>query len=299
MLRYCVGKRLTADNTNLIIRILVQDKERKKIMPDKPFDELVSIMRRLRGNDGCPWDKEQDHKSIRPYLVEETYEVIEAIDEDNYDKLKEELGDLLLQIVFHAQMAAEVNRFNIDDVISHIIQKIKLRHPHVFKSTKVKDSKEVLKNWEQIKLSEGRESVLDGVPKDLPALLKAARIQEKAARVGFDWDQIDAVFAKVEEEMAEFRHAYKEHDKEKIEDELGDMFFALVNLARFLETNPEDALRGTINKFIKRFQYIEKELEARGLNPSQVTLEEMDKIWEEAKGKRKNPKSKMQNPKNW
>lgn len=254
-------------------------------MSDRPFDELVNIMKRLRGEDGCPWDREQDHKSIRPYLVEETYEVIEAIDEGDFDKLKEELGDLLLQIVFHAQMAAEADRFDMDGVVSHIIRKIKTRHPHVFKSTKVKDSKEVLRNWEQIKMSEGRSSVLDGVPKDLPALLKAARIQEKAARVGFDWDQIDGVFAKVEEELGEFRAAYRDHDKEKIEDELGDMFFALVNLARFLETNPEDALRGTINKFIKRFQYIERQLEARGLDPSQVTLEEMDKIWEEAKGK--------------
>ena len=252
-------------------------------MSDRPFDELVDIMKRLRGKDGCPWDKEQDHKSIRPYLVEETYEVIDAIDEENFDRLKEELGDLLLQIIFHAQMAAEAKRFDIDDVISHIIEKIKTRHPHVFKSTKVKDSKEVLKNWEQIKMREGRSSVLDGVPKDLPALLKAARIQEKAARVGFDWDQIDGVFAKVEEELGEFRAAYREYDREKIEEELGDMFFALVNLSRFLETNPEDALRGTINKFIKRFQYIEGQLERRGLDPSQVTLEEMDKIWEEAK----------------
>jgi tetrapyrrole methylase family protein/MazG family protein len=254
-------------------------------MAKKPFDELVDIMRRLRGDDGCPWDREQDHKSIRPYLVEETYEVIEAIDEEDYDKIKEELGDLLLQIVFHAQMAEEKNRFNIDDVINHIIVKIKNRHPHIFQSTKVKDSKEVLKNWEQIKMTEGRTSVLDGVPKELPALLKAARIQEKAARVGFDWDKIDGVFAKVEEEVAEFRSAYKEKNKEKIEEELGDMFFALVNLSRFLDTNPEDALRGTIDKFIKRFQYIERELESRGLKPSQVTLEEMDEIWEEAKGK--------------
>lgn len=254
-------------------------------MAEKPFDELVNIMRRLRGDDGCPWDREQDHKSIRPYLVEETYEVIEAIDEENYEKIKEELGDLLLQIVFHAQMAEEKNRFNIDDVINHIVKKIKARHPHVFKSTKVKDSKEVLKNWEQIKMTEGRSSVLDGVPRELPALLKATRIQEKAARVGFDWDEIDSVFAKVEEELAEFRAAYKEKDKEKIEDELGDMFFALVNLSRFLDANPEDALRGTIDKFVKRFRYIERKLEERGLKPSEVTLEEMDKIWEEAKGK--------------
>ena len=252
-------------------------------MADKPFDELVGIMRRLRGPGGCPWDREQDHKSIRPYLVEETYEVIEAIDEENSDKIKEELGDLLLQIVFHAQMAEEKNRFTIDDVITHIVEKIKKRHPHIFQSTTVKDSQEVLRNWEQIKMTEGRTSVLDGVPRELPALLKAARIQEKAARVGFDWDKIDGVFAKVEEELAEFREAYKEKDKARIEEELGDMFFALVNLSRFLDTNPEDALRGTINKFIKRFQHIERELEARGLKPTQVTLEEMDRIWEEAK----------------
>lgn len=257
-------------------------------MPERPFDELVDIMRRLRGENGCPWDREQDHKSIRPYLVEETYEVIEAIDEENFDRLKEELGDLLLQIVFHAQMAAEADRFDMDEVIAHIVQKIRGRHPHVFKSTKVKDSQEVLRNWEKIKMGEGRTSVLDGVPRELPALLKAARIQEKAARVGFDWDQIDAVFAKVEEELAEFRAAYQAQNREKIEEELGDILFSLVNLARFLETNPEDALRGTINKFIQRFQYIERELEVRGQDPTQVTLEEMDKIWEEAKGRNDN-----------
>jgi len=252
-------------------------------MPNRSFDELLAIMRRLRGKDGCPWDKEQNHKSIRPYLVEETYEVIEAIDEENFDKLEEELGDLLLQIVFHAQMAAEAGRFDIDDVLAHIIRKIKGRHPHVFESTKVEDSKEVLRNWEKIKMGEGRESVLDGVPKELPALLKAARIQEKAARVGFDWDQIDSVFAKVEEELAEFRAAYRDHNRDKIEEELGDILFSLVNVARFLETNPEDALRRTINKFIERFKYIERQLQARGQKPTEVTLEEMDELWEEAK----------------
>lgn len=254
-------------------------------MANTPFEELVAIVRRLRGDNGCPWDREQDHRSIRPYLVEETYEVIEAIDEGDFAKIKEELGDLLLQIILHAQMADEEKRFNIDDVINHIVDKIIRRHPHVFQSTKVKDSKEVLKNWEQIKMSEGRSSVLDGVPRDLPALLKAARIQEKAARVGFDWDKIDGVFAKVEEEWSEFREAYKEKDKAKIEEELGDMFFALVNLSRFLDTNPEDALRGTIDKFVRRFQYIERTLASQGLKPQEVTLEEMDKIWEEAKGK--------------
>jgi len=253
------------------------------------FEELKTIMARLRGPDGCPWDREQTHLSLRPYLIEEAYEVLEAINGGSPEHLREELGDLLLQIIFHSQIARENGEFDVEDVISGIEEKLKRRHPHVFGDRKVRDSREVVKGWEQIKQQEahgkqGAEaSILSGIPRELPALLKAHRVQEKAARVGFDWDHIDQVFAKVEEELAEFRAAYRLRNREAVEDELGDVFFALVNLARFLETNPEDALRRTIDKFISRFQYVESQLRDRGLQPQEVGLKEMDRLWEEAK----------------
>jgi tetrapyrrole methylase family protein/MazG family protein len=251
------------------------------------FEDLKNIMRRLRSPRGCPWDREQDHLSLRPYLIEETYEVLEAIDGQDPEKLREELGDLLLQIVFHAQVAEERGTFDIEDVIESITEKLKRRHPHVFGGKKVSDSRDVLSGWERIKQqeTEGKKdsSILDGVPKELPALLKAHRVQEKVSRVGFDWDHIDEVFAKVEEEMAEFRAAYRRGEKDQVEEELGDVFFSLVNLARFLETSPEDALRRTIDKFIARFKYVESELGRRGLKPHEVDLEAMDTLWNEAK----------------
>jgi tetrapyrrole methylase family protein/MazG family protein len=252
------------------------------------FERLKQIMKRLRGPDGCPWDREQTHLSLRPYLIEETYEVLEAIDGDDAPKLCEELGDLLLQIVFHSQVARENGRFDIEDVIAGIIAKLIRRHPHVFGDVKVKDSRDVLAGWERVKQQETRgkktASILDGVPRELPALLKAHRVQEKVSRVGFDWEHIDQVFAKVEEELAEFRAAYRQQDRKKVADELGDVFFALVNLARFLETSSEDALRRTIDRFIARFQYVEVQLHRRGLRPQDVNLETLDKLWDEAKG---------------
>mgnify|MGYP001594587906 CR=1 FL=1 len=252
------------------------------------FDELVRIMTRLRGEDGCPWDRQQTHESIKPYFVEETYEVLEAIDEGNAGKLCEELGDVMLQVVFHARMAEEAGLFGIGDVVKAITEKLVRRHPHVFGDVQADTAQEVLFNWEQIKKTEreqatGKASVLDGVPRELPALLRAHRLQEKASRVGFDWKEAREVVKKVEEEFAEFRAAMEGEQPDRMEAELGDLLFSLVNLGRFIAVNPEEALRKTIARFIARFQYIEEELAHRGKTPGQVTLEEMDALWAEAK----------------
>jgi tetrapyrrole methylase family protein/MazG family protein len=252
------------------------------------FAELVEIMARLRGKNGCPWDREQTSESIKPYLVEETYEVLEAIDEEDPVKLKEELGDLMLQIVFHAQMAEETGAFTVRDVLAAINDKLVRRHPHVFGDVKADTAQEVLFNWEQIKQTErrrekGQASLLDGVPRELPALLRAHRLQEKASRVGFDWKEAQGVFRKVEEELAELRAAMQGQAADRVEAELGDLLFALVNLSRFLAVNPEEALRKTIARFIARFQYIEEELARRGRSLRQASLEEMDALWAEAK----------------
>jgi tetrapyrrole methylase family protein/MazG family protein len=264
-------------------------------MKKTTFEDIVKIMERLRGADGCPWDKEQNRKSLKPYLIEESYEVLEAIDEGKPEKIKEELGDLLFQILFHAQISKDMGEFDINDVIEKIHEKMIRRHPHVFKSPLkegaegVVDAKDALAQWEDIKKKEkgyeGRKSVLDGVPKELPSLLMAHRLQDKAARVGFDWEHIDQVFAKVEEEMDEFRKAFSDKNSEEMENELGDLLFALVNIARFIEVNPEDALRKTISRFIKRFHYIEEEIARQGRELKNVSLEEMDKLWDEAKKK--------------
>ena len=255
---------------------------------DELFTELLEIMARLRGENGCPWDRDQTHESIKPYLVEEAYEVLEAIDEQDLAKLKEELGDLLLQIVFHAQMAEEAGAFSMRHVLAAINEKLIRRHPHVFGQRKAETAQEVLFNWEQIKQTERRKwndraSVLDGVPRELPALLRAHRLQEKASRVGFDWTEAQEVFRKVEEELAELRAAMDGREADRVEAELGDLLFALVNLSRFLAVNPEEALRKTIARFIARFRYIEEELSRRGRSLRQATLEEMDALWAEAK----------------
>jgi tetrapyrrole methylase family protein/MazG family protein len=254
------------------------------------FGELVDIMARLRGDDGCPWDREQTHASIKPYFVEETYEALEAIDEGNPDKLCEELGDVMLQVVFHARMAEEAGLFTVADVLRSISEKLIRRHPHVFGSVEANTAQEVLFNWEQIKQAErkkaaGTASILDGVPRELPALLRAHRLQEKASRVGFDWKEIDPVLQKVEEELGELRAAMHAENPARMEDELGDLLFSLVNLSRFIEVNPEEALRKTIARFIHRFRYIEEALAARGASPGQTSLEEMDALWDQAKAK--------------
>ncbi len=252
-------------------------------MAQEEFDRLVRIMDRLRQPDGCPWDRKQTHRSLRQYLLEETYEVLEALDEEDFAALKEELGDLLLQIVFHAQLAKEEGHFTIDDVARAISDKLVRRHPNVFGDVVIKTAEEQSKNWELLKKQEGRSSAIEGVPKELSALLRAWRIQQKAAQVGFDWDNTDDVWAKVDEELAELREAAESGDLDKIEDEFGDVLFALVNLSRFLKVNPEDALRRTVNKFIHRFQQVEATLRERGKSPEESDLAEMDAIWNQIK----------------
>jgi tetrapyrrole methylase family protein / MazG family protein len=251
------------------------------------FNELLKIMSSLRGKKGCPWDKEQTRESLKPFIVEEAYEVLEAIDEKNPEAIKEELGDLLFQIIFQCQIAKERGEFEISDVIEKICKKMISRHPHVFGDADYKTTDEVLVHWEAQKKKEGkhRESLLDGVPKTLPSLLRAHRLQDRAARVGFDWDKIDDVFLKLEEELKEFHEAFKSKKQDEIEDELGDVFFMLVNLSRFIGINPEDAHRKTISKFISRFRYIEISAADKGIKLSDMTLAEMDALWNEAKGK--------------
>lgn len=275
-----------------------EDKSTEKIHklkpenPVKEFDEFVSIMKRLRNE--CPWDREQTHDSIRHLLLEETYETLEAIDEKNYDELKKELGDLLLHVAFNSVIAEGDGHFDLKDVINAVNHKLITRHPHVFGEIKVDGTKDVLKNWEHIKLQEaGRKSVLEGVPKNLPSLTRAYRIQEKSSKVGFDWDKSEDSFKKVEEELLEFKAEAEskkdangklnDTDRTALEKELGDILFAIVNYARFFEINPENALRLTIEKYIKRFNFIEAELENRGKKITESNLEEMDSIWNESK----------------
>lgn len=245
------------------------------------FEELMKIMYRLRKE--CPWDKEQTHDSIKANTLEEAYEVVEAIDEKNYNELKGELGDLLLHIVFHSVIAEENGTFKIDDVIDSINSKLIRRHPHVFGDVKVNGNEDITRNWETIKLEEGRNSVLEGVPKNLSGLHRAFRLQEKASKVGFDWDNKEDVWAKVVEEIDELHESEKSGDRDKLEEELGDLFFSLINYSRFLKINPEDAIRKTNEKFLKRFQFIEKRLKEEGKDITKSSLSEMDKYWDESK----------------
>ncbi len=250
------------------------------------WDRLVQIMDKLRGESGCPWDKKQTRESLKPYLIEESYEVLEAIDEKDSKKLKEELGDLLYQILFHARISKEDSEFDIEDVLTDSCEKMVRRHPHVFGDKKADNAEEVLKQWEEIKKGEkgnDRKSILEGVPAHLPALLRAHQLQARAARVGFDWEHIDQVFAKVQEEMGEFEEAFRDRDHERMESELGDLLFALVNIGRFIEVSPEDALRKTISRFMSRFRHIEEEIAKKGLEWKDVSLEAMEELWVEAK----------------
>ena len=253
---------------------------------DSSFEDLVAIMRRLRAPGGCPWDAEQTHESLTRYLLEESYEVIEAIDAKSPEHLKEELGDLLLQPVFHAAIAEESGEFTINDVLKTLCEKLIRRHPHVFGNMDIKDSNAQIENWERIKKEEKgeeRKSAISGIPPHLPALLKAQKLTEKAARVGFDWEHVDQVVAKVMEELHEFEEAMAEGDNSHMEDELGDLLFAIVNLGRFLSINPEDALRKTIRRFEQRFDYVETSLHNHGHQMKNTPLAEMDLLWEEAK----------------
>jgi MazG family protein len=261
-------------------------------MSTAKFKEFVDIVKRLRKE--CPWDREQTNDSIKHATLEEAHEVIEAIDNSDDEELRKELGDLLLHVVFHAVIAEGDGKFTLDEVIDSISEKLIRRHPHVFGDTLVSDAEQVKKNWETIKLQEGRNSVLEGVPENLPALQRAHRLQEKAAKVGFDWEKKSDVWKKVIEEIEEM-HEIEEliiqneklkMDAElniKLESEVGDVFFALVNYARFLGINPENALRKTNRKFIERFKFVEEKLKAYGKSPNESSLAEMDKYWNESK----------------
>jgi len=268
------------------------------------FHKLVDLMAALRAPNGCPWDRKQTHESLRPYLLEETYEVLDTLDRKDGKKLPEELGDVLLQVLFHSQIASEAGTFTIDDVLDHLTDKLIRRHPHVFPNGSddptPTNADQVVARWEDIKRSErqaaGRpESVLDGVPNTLPALLRAYQIQARAARVGFDWTHDDAGFdqmlAKIEEEIRELRMAMRlppsddatGRRQEEIAAEFGDVLFSLVNLARFIKVNPEDQLRQCINRFVERFQFIEQQATASGRTINDLSAEEMNRFWEEAK----------------
>lgn len=256
----------------------------KELIANK-FIELVDIMAALRGENGCPWDIEQTHASLKKYLIEEAYELLDSIDEADDNAMTEECGDVLLQVVFHAQMASEENRFDILDVIESICDKLVRRHPHVFGDRDAANAEEVLRNWERDKQQEKpeRESILSGIPRGLPALMQAGEIQKKVRRVGFDWENADEMLDKVEEEWREFREARKSKDPNKIKEEFGDILFAMVNVARYVEVDPEDALRKTNQKFMRRFLHIETEVKKQNKTLEQATLFEMDALWEEAK----------------
>lgn len=247
------------------------------------FERLLTIMDELRAE--CPWDKKQTIHTLRNLTIEETYELADAITDNNWNHIKEELGDILLHIIFYSKIGEEQNEFSIADVLNAQCEKLIHRHPHIYGDIKVKDEAEVKKNWEQLKLKEGKKSVLEGVPQSLPAIIKAYRMQEKAAQVKFEWENTSQVWEKVEEELNEFKEvAFNPNpDKTKMEEEFGDLLFSLVNLSRFIQIDPETALEKTNKKFIKRFQYIEQKATEQNRTLNDMTLAEMDVLWNEAK----------------
>jgi XTP/dITP diphosphohydrolase len=251
------------------------------------FKRLLDIMDDLR--EKCPWDREQTMESLRHLTIEETYELGDAILQNDLQEVKKELGDLALHIVFYAKIGKEKEAFDITDVLNGICDKLIVRHPHIYGEVKADTPEQVKQNWEQIKLKEGRKSVLEGVPKGLPSLVKAQRIQDKAAGVGFDWDHAEQVWEKVQEELSELREEIKAGNKTKTEQELGDVFFALVNYARFLGVNPEDALERTNTKFIRRFSFMEKAISTEGKSMKDMTLEELDVYWNRSKKSESSP----------
>jgi len=281
-----------------------ENKKQLKNPPKKPkktarteagvwFEKLVDVMARLRGAGGCPWDREQTHATLRTYLIEEAYEVLDALDGADDVKFAEELGDLLLQIVFHAEMAEEEGRFNIVDVIREIYEKMIRRHPHVFGEKQAKDAAEVLRNWEIIKKEERAakgaveeekaESVLDGVPRSLPGLLEGYQLTRKAARIGFDWENVDGIFEKLREETEELQQVLEKRGSKEIEDEVGDILFAAMNLARFLKIDPEIAMKKASGKFARRFREMERVAREEGKTLGEVERGRMEGLWEEAK----------------
>jgi len=248
------------------------------------FEELVNIVSRLRAPDGCPWDREQTNHTLLPYFVEEVYEAIESIDDGDWDLVKEELGDILLHIVFQASIAEDEKNFQIIDSLDNINKKLINRHPHVFGDAKAEAALHAKQNWEAEKHKEkGRESRLDGVPNSLPSLIRAQRLQQKASYAGFDWEKIEQVWGKVNEEIIELKEAEISGNNQHIEEEMGDLLFAIVNLSRHLNISSEDALRKTNQKFIRRFKKVEEGIKAKGKKLNEASLEEMDSIWNEAK----------------
>ena len=277
-----------------------QPVKRRQLTPGQWFEKLVAVQARLRAPNGCPWDREQTHETLRTYLIEEAYEVLEALDSGDDAKFAEEMGDLLLQIVFHSQIAREEGRFTVSDVIREIHDKMVRRHPHVFGKTSAKNSAEVLRNWEQIKAGERRSkgkpvnagtgtrpekevSLLDGVTRGLPATLECFQLTRKAARIGFDWEDVDGVFEKMGEEAEELRTAMKSPSQAKVEEELGDLFFAAVNLSRFLKIDPEIALKKANAKFFRRFRAMEKLAREKGCEFKDFPRDEMEALWDASK----------------
>lgn len=262
---------------------------------DSGFAQLVELMAQLRGEKGCPWDKEQTHTSLKPALLEETYEVLDAIDRGDPQELKRELGDLLLQVVFHARIAAEQGDFAIGDIVSSLSEKLIHRHPHVFSGTNLPDAEAVLRQRLQIKAREKQGNMplssLGELPRAMPALARAQRITERASHFGFDWPDPAPVWQKIDEEMSELKKAYSSRDKEQIGKEMGDLLFSLVNLCRFLDLQAEEVLRETVDRFIRRFGHIESELKQKGKTLEDASLEEMDLLWEEAKKRERGEKS--------
>jgi len=262
----------------------------------KPIDQVLEIMRRLRDpQGGCPWDREQSLATLKPFVIEECYELIDAIDSGDAEKHKEELGDLLLQIVFQVQLRQEAGQFGFDDICLTLAEKLIRRHPHVFADVKVTGSKDVLTKWEAIKAKEkktGRRSVVEGVPRHLPALMKAHQVQSRAARVGFDWTALHDVVAKVDEEVAEVKEAMLRGDRDDVAEEIGDLLFAVVNLSRFQKFQAEELLAGTVDKFARRFQTIEQRVHAQGKTMTDCSLAELDAHWNEVKREEKAGKRK-------
>ena len=252
-------------------------------------NDLLNIVSILRAPGGCPWDAQQTHESIRKDFIEETYEVIEAINKKSPEMLREELGDVLLQVVFHTLIETEKGSFTFSDVCDEICKKLIIRHPHVFGDVNVSSTDEVLKNWDAIKMNTKKQKTtteaIDSIPRELPALMRANKVQKKAAKAGFDWDDVSGAFDKISEETAEVREALSGADKAKLQDEIGDLLFAVVNVARFSDIDPEEALTGATDKFSRRFSYVEKEAEIRGLNMKSAELPEIDALWVEAKTK--------------
>ena len=251
------------------------------------FRKLIEIVDTLMGDNGCPWDKVQTRESLKPYLIEETYEVLEALDTNDPEKIKDELGDLLYQVLFHSKISSLNGEFDIRDVINSLNEKMVRRHPHVFEKGQLNTPDQVVKQWEEIKKEErnqaNQKSILDSIPINLPSLLRAQKLQKKAAKEGFDWEQVSDVFNKLDEEITEFKKAVLEGKGKDIQSEVGDILFVIVNIAKFNKIDAEEALRSTNNKFTKRFQYIEQKIQKNGKNLKESSLEEMERNWQEAK----------------